>query len=169
MMAEEDRERRKERRSRRRRNQGKQPGRVVLFLRSYWFEISAVVFLALGVFLLVERVQITAFMFRALKKLANSVANVVNSILAIEKSNIVGIVLILVAIWMMGYSLRRTMLRRAPNLDSAEPCPKCGGHLGRAHSGPLQRLLAAVMRVRIKHYACRDCSFRASVWERRGG
>lgn len=169
MMAEEDRQKRKERRRTHRNDREKHPGRVVLFLRSYWFEISAVVLFALGVFLLVERMKIKTFIFDALEWLAHRVNRAVSLISEIEKSDIVGIVLILVAIWMMCYSARRTMLRRAPNLDSAEPCPKCGGHLGRRHPGPLQRLLAAVMRVRIKHYACRDCSFRASVWEKGRG
>ena len=167
MVAEEHGEKREERRRRHKSDQEKQPGRVALFLRRYWFEILAVVLFALGVFFVVERMQIKTSIVQTLKWLAKGVAGVVSSILAIERSDIVGTVLILVAIWMMSYSVRRIMLRRSPTLNSAEPCPKCGGHLGRSHSGRVERFLAVVMRVRIRHYSCRDCSFRASVWEKR--
>jgi len=168
MVAEEPSEKRRQRHRTHKNDREQRPGRVVLFLRKYWFEVLAAVLFALGVFLLVERVKIKASIFGALRWLAKSIVNVVTSILAIERSDIVGIVLILVAIWMMGYSVRRTRLRRSPNVNSAEPCPKCGGHLGRAHAGRFQRLLALVMRVRIRRYSCRECSFRASVWEEPG-
>jgi len=156
MVAEEPSEKRRQRHRTHKNDREQRPGRVVLFLRKYWFEVLAAVLFALGVFLLVERVKIKASIFGALRWLAKSIVNVVTSIL------------ILVAIWMMGYSVRRTRLRRSPNVNSAEPCPKCGGHLGRAHAGRFQRLLALVMRVRIRRYSCRECSFRASVWEEPG-
>jgi len=180
MSVEEQRENREEHRGKHKSSRrehkdrgGKRPRVVASFLSRFWFELLALGLLALGVFLLVEQLEIKVMMFRALMVCVGAVGHAVsdlwNLIVSVRKSNLVGITLILVATFMIIHRLRWRAIHRHQKLPLAKECPQCRGDLHRAERLLIDRLLELMLRVRIRHYSCGKCSFRASVWNVRGG
>ena len=147
----------------------KEPGFLVSRIRRYWFELTAFGLFALGIFLLVEQLEIKAFIWRTLVNLAGVVRGAASGLLnffeGIKKSNLVGIVLIVVAAGMIAISLRRRAIARHPRLPLEDECPECHRDLDRLKRRWVERLLGFVLRIRIKRYHCSKCSFQASVWQ----
>jgi len=138
------------------------------FLGNYWRELVALVLLAAGIFLLTEKFQIRATLYRLLAQAwaaCQGAARTVAEYLShVEKSDIVGMVLVVLAIGLVGFDIRARMLRRYPGLDEDPRCPVCGKGLRRVRSKRRQRLLGSIFRVRVRRYACRACDHRFSVW-----
>ncbi|HUT12955.1 MAG TPA: hypothetical protein VMY42_20840 [Thermoguttaceae bacterium] len=143
------------------------------FFKKYRFEISVGVFLALGFFLVIERMQIKSTLLAGftwlVRAVHNSLAGLGNGISSVftdfETSDIVGAVLILVALGMVAHRIRARVLANHPDLQ--EDCPKCGGNLDRIRCDPAHRLLGTLLRVRIRHYSCRNCASKTSAWVRK--
>ena len=146
------------------------------FLEAYWFEFTALSLFALGVFLLVERLEIKVIVWRALVRWTKTTVDAATGLAYsiwdilydVQKSDLVGVVLILVAALMVLHKVRFRAIERHPRLDRPEECPKCGGDLERIRNSRRDRFLQALLRIRIKLYSCRDCTFRAPVWRRKG-
>ena len=163
--------------SRGRKDRNERPRPVLLFLKKNWFEILAVGLLGLGVFLLVERFKIKSFLAKAFVRLVevvvesasyvwNSIAQTLDSV---EKSDIVGLVLVLLSIGMIVFSLRSRAIRNHPAMyPDTEECPECGDRLDRIHIKRSHQLMETLLRVRIRRYACRKCSFKVSAWKNKG-
>jgi len=79
-------------------------------------------------------------------------------------SDLVGIALILAAAILVACKLRLRAIRRHPRLPQ---CPRCSAALQRVRGGLIRRLLALALWVRIRHYSCDECGFRATVWSGR--
>jgi len=143
------------------------------FFDSYWFEITIAGLIALGIFLLLERLEIKAAIWQALVWSARRVGDIARSLgrsgvrlfnQIDETSDLVGIALILAAAALVAAKLRLRAIRRHPPLPQ---CPRCSAVLQRVHGGLIRRLLGLALWVRIRHYACDECGFRATVWSGR--
>ncbi|HUT11334.1 MAG TPA: hypothetical protein VMY42_12615 [Thermoguttaceae bacterium] len=143
------------------------------FFRRYWFEISVSALFALGVFLLAERMQIKATILAGftwlLRGVYNGVIALENAVVGIygdfEMSDIVGTLLILAALGMVAYRMRARAIASHPDLE--EDCPQCGGNLQRIRCDRPHRILGAILRVHMKHYSCRACTFQSFAWIRK--
>jgi len=166
--------RRKHERSRREQKDRseKRPGVIASCLGKWWFELVALGLFSSGVLFLVEQLEIRATLFRGLRTFVGVVGNTVsdlwNLISSVRKSNLVGIVLILAAAWMVAYRLRGRAIHRYQTLPLEAECPECHEDLHRKERRLIDRLLQLILRVRIRRYACGKCSFRTSVWRARG-
>ncbi len=136
--------------------------------KSIWSEFRFEIFIAflffLGVFLLVEQMEIKATIFywisTAIRTSANAVYSVArlirDTISQVETSDIVGIVLILTSLVLIALRFRKKVIHRYSTLYS---CPECGGDLHRTHRNTSQKLLELVLYAKIKHYKCKQCSY----------
>lgn len=138
------------------------------FLRKFRLELLAGLFFGLGVFLLLEQLEIKQIMFRACKWslaiLIDVVSYPVDLLFPMQRSDIVGIILIVLALLIIGARFRFRMIERQQVVDVDERCPKCQSDLTRMHRKLIHRLLQLVFRVRITRYACEKCPFQAAVW-----
>jgi len=157
----------------RRRHADARPKPVRELVSRFWFELLAVGILTLGVFLLVERLQIKAIIWRTLVSWVNVVGSAASGLwggtlglfLNVEKSDLVGIVLVLVAIGMIAISLRWRAIQRHPPLLLDKECPKCKRDLHRLKRRPVDRLREYALWIRISRFRCSKCSFQTSVWK----
>ena len=134
---------------------------VFNFLKNYNFEIIAIILFGLGVFLLLEKMEIKAYLYKILVELLVGTLNFLNAIkraiaIDIETSDLVGIAFIGVAIILIIIRARQRMINRKSVLDI---CPDCGGTLHRIHRNNFHRVIAKLFLVRIKNYTCKKCSF----------
>ncbi len=163
----------RKRRRRSRRHEHSHPRRPAFFKR-FWFEILAFFFLASGIFLLVERLQIKAILWGWILRIVEIVAAtgsaighwITQHLITVEKSDLVGVGLILVALLMIGSRLRARAIARHPPPALKEECPKCSADMVRAPRRLAHRLLEFALWIRIRRYACSKCSFRAASWHR---
>jgi len=137
--------------------------------RSWWqeyrFEIIVLALLGLGIFLLVEKLEIKAFIFRQLRRLilgtATNISSLANRLFEllreVETSDIVGILLILTALGMIFYRLRnRYILRHGPLRN----CLKCGSDMHRIHRRLRHRILGVILWADVRYYSCKKCTFK---------
>ena len=133
------------------------------FLREYRIELVALLMALLGLFLLVERMQIRvtifSFMRAAWRTVSGAVWTVVSAvvyrILHTTVSDMIGLALIVLAILIV---LRRLRLRLRSQLQTRRTCPVCGGELRRTHRRWQDRLLSLLVpasRYRCKNEECR--------------
>ena len=156
-----------------RRHAHREPRGPSLFQR-FWFEILALALLALGVFLLVERLQIKSIVWKWLVRVGELVAAIGSVIghwisqhlITVEKSDLVGAGLILVALLMIVSRLRARAIVRHPPPALKEEYPKCQADMVRAPRRLCHRLLECALWIRIRRYACSKCSFRTASWHR---
>ena len=134
------------------------------FVRAYRFEIIWLAVVALGLFLLLERMSIRATIFRWLKigigAVFYGVSRVDNAILDFftrtTLSDAIGYVLILGALVALVLRLRWRLVRM-PSLTTIR-CPQCGGEVRRVHRRPrdyLINLFVPVYRYRCSNHECR--------------
>ncbi len=138
------------------------------FFKRYWLELLSASLLILGVFLMVERLEIKSVIARTITQgfalVERAVSFLFSSMFHIEGSDIVGIVLILAAGWLLGFRARSRAIRRHLGLDHDELCPACKNDLRRIPRTLRHRFTQFIFRVRIRRYACRKCGFLAAVW-----
>ncbi len=133
--------------------------------QEYRFEISVLVLLALGIFLLVEKMEIKAFLFRQLRRVILGTATTISSLanrmfgllMEVETSDIVGIILILIAMGMIFYRLRSRFISRHGPLRS---CLKCGSDMHRIHRRFRHRILGIILWADVRYYSCKKCTFK---------
>lgn len=151
---------------RRRRRSHKQPSRLSTFLRQYRFEIIWLIVVALGVFLVFERMDIRQSALRWLRTTAavllhgvGRLDNVVADFLArTTVSDAIGFVLILGAL--VAITLRtRWRLRHNPQYITLK-CPRCGSDIHRVHRTRLDHLISAFVPVRRYRCAKRECGWK---------
>ena len=137
------------------------------FIREYNYEITIVVLIALGIFLLVEDLEIKHYMYLGLRWFLFSIGDIIkgirdNVILLLEKdffevSDLVGISLILLALHLAAKRWRDREIERYSELST---CPKSGGKLQRVQRTPKQKIISFFYAAQIKYYGCRECEFR---------
>lgn len=136
-----------------------------IFLRAYRFEIVWLAVVALGVFLIFERMNIRATLFGWLRRAIEGVSRSAGRLGTIPRellahlslSDLVGLLLILGALAAILWRLRWRLMR-SPAL-AALACPKCGGSIHRIHRHRFDRLISLYLPVRRYH-----CSNSACRW-----
>jgi hypothetical protein len=128
------------------------------WVRDYKVEIGGVVVAALGVFLLVERMNIRAALFGWLRNfLEATVSSLIrlgdsatNLLAQLTVSDLIGALLILGAVGALSWRVRWRLMRSV-SLSTLR-CPKCGGSLHRVHRRFLDRAISRFVPVR--RYRC---------------
>lgn len=146
-----------------RRRSHRKPSQFRVFLRKYRFEIIWLAVVALGVFLVFERMNVRSSMMRwartaaaAMLRSAGRLGEVVNDFLArTTLSDAIGYALILGAL--MAIVLRmRWRLVRSPRMTMLK-CPTCGGEIHRVHRTHIDHLISVFVPVRRYRCASRAC------------
>ena len=137
------------------------------FISEYNYEITIVVLIALGIFLLVEDLEIKHYMYLGLRWFLFSIGDIIkgirdNVILLLEKdlfelSDLVGISLILFALHLAAKRWRDREIERYSELSI---CPNCGGKLQRIQRTPKQKIISFFYVAQVKNYSCRECKFK---------
>ena len=137
------------------------------FIREYNYEITIVVLIALGIFLLVEDLEIKHYMYLGLRWFLFSIGDIIkeirnNVILLLEKklfelSDLVGISLILFALYLAAKRWRDREIERYSKLSI---CPKCGGKLQRVQRTAKQKIISFFYVAQVKYYSCKICEFK---------
>ena len=136
-----------------------------LFYNEYNFEITVVILIALGIFLLVEELEIKHYLYEIVKMTLFSVGDFIKLIRngtmifvkMFEISDIVGISLILFALYLVVNRWRERMIDRYAFLRE---CPDCGGDLNRIRRNLNQKLTSLFYFVTVKHYQCKSCNYK---------
>jgi len=128
------------------------------FLRAYWFEILWLASVALGIFLIFERMRIRSTLIGWLNRVVTVVLHGaghldehVSAFLArTTVSDAIGYVLILGALLAIFLRLRWRMMH-SPALTVLR-CPRCNSSIHRTHRRPIDRLICLFVPVR--RYRC---------------
>lgn len=134
------------------------------FLRDFSFEIFVAFLFLLGLFLLFEDMEVKSVVFQGILGFFNTITNAFSRLLGailgglsvIETSDVVGTILIIIALFLLSYRARQKTILRYSELNS---CPECDGDLTHVHRNRLQRLTSTVLRLKIRRYQCKDCDF----------
>ena len=135
------------------------------FHRKYNFELFVLGLLLLGFFLLWERWEIKLIILNFITKSARTSVNLIRdiavqigtTIATVETSDLIGIILILVAVILI---LNRTRLRIIQSHPSLSSCSLCEGGLRQTHRKMKHKLLEILLFCKVKCYSCRKCSFK---------
>ena len=135
-----------------------------LFYQEYNFEITVVLLIALGVFLLVEEMEIKHYLYEFIKVIFFTIGNFIKllrdtSIYIIDKfeiSDLVGISLILLAIFLIANRWRERMIERYSVLKN---CPDCNGDLQRIKRDFNQKMIGYIYFLTVKNYRCKSCNY----------
>ena len=134
------------------------------FKKEYSFEIKVVILFTLGIFLLVEDLEIKQYIFEFVRLILYSIGNGIkwlrDSILFLVKqfevSDIVGISLIIYVIYLVANRWRDRMIERYTDLSS---CPLCGSlELHRIRKNWNHKFMSILYFVNVKHYECKKCT-----------
>ena len=135
-----------------------------LFYQEYNFEITVVVLIALGVFLLIEDLEIKHYLYEFVKAILFTIGNFIKllrdgTIFIIEKfeiSDLVGISLILLAFFLIANRWRERMIERYSVLKN---CPDCNGDLQRIKRDFNQKVTGFIYFLTVKNYHCKSCNY----------
>ena len=136
----------------------------ISYYQEYNFEILVLGLFALGFFLLWEKWNIKSIAWGAITRITLSIATFLRNISVrfgeiisgVETSDIIGIVLILIALVLVMNRARNRIIDNHPNLSS---CPKCDTDLRRTHRKTKHKIQSLFLSCKIKRYKCRSCSF----------
>ncbi len=138
------------------------------FAREYRAEIIATIIALIGVFFLFEQYQLKQIIWDVLAGFGISFTDwllrlsgvLVAFVASITISNVLGLVLIGVAAFIMGRRTRARLIARYK--ASYEACPRCTRALARSHRTWPERLLSRVLFIHIRVYRCTntDCRWR---------
>ena len=150
----------------RRRNAHPHRSAVWRFVKNWWVEILIVVFVALAVFLLVERMQIRqtlwAWLLSASRELAGLVSRLARATTSrmrhITLSDTIAYILLLAAVWLVLWRTKRRLTKSARLTITA--CPHCGGEIHRIHRHWHDRVLS--LYIPVHRYECKEagCDWR---------
>ena len=135
------------------------------YFREYNFEITVVVLIALGIFLIVEDLEIKYYIYQFVKAFFFGIGHIIKLIQngtiyvvsQFETSDLVGISLILLAIFLLAGRWRDRIIERHVTLTE---CPNCGGHLVRTHRELNHKIMSFIYFVTVKHYHCKVCKYK---------
>jgi hypothetical protein len=134
-------------------------------LREYRAEIAIVLLILMGIFLLVERMELQSMITKGFLVLQSSLKNLLALIkigvqfyiFSLSLSDLIGWILLIlgiaIAIWMVRYRFTHS-----PTL-LASGCPKCGSELHRVHRKYFDRFLSRTLLPHARRYRCAnpDC------------
>ena len=134
------------------------------FFKEYNFEITVFAMFLLGVFLLVEKMEISETLFKIIKAsiflFADFVKVIRDSIYDtlswLELSDLVGIILILFALYLIALRIRVRLLILYPNVNECQYCEN-KNKLKRIPKKLKHRIIHFALRLRVYYYQCDDC------------
>ena len=133
------------------------------FHKEYSFEIRVVLLFALGIFLLVEDLEIKQYIFEIIRTIFFTIGlgikwfrdSILFLIKQFEVSDIVGISLILYVVYLVANRWRDRMIDRYMDLHS---CPQCGSdEIQRIKKNWKHQVMSIIYFVKVKHYQCKQC------------
>jgi len=145
----------------RKRKQAKKNNEQSLF-QKYNFELTLLFMFSIGVFLIIEDMEISATLFSFFKNLIFLFADTIKLLRDIlykylkdfEFSDIVGAGLILLCLFLLSIRWRVKLLNK---FEKKIDCPKCKKRLKRIPKKMYYRLLSFIMKLRIYYYQCGEC------------
>ena len=134
------------------------------FFKEYNFEITVFVMFLLGVFLLVEKMEISHTLFQIIKDtiflFADFIKVIRDSIYDIlrwlELSDLVGVILILFAFYLIALRIRFRLLTMYPKVYECQNCDN-QNKLKRIPKRLKHRIIHFALRLRVYYYQCDDC------------
>ena len=134
------------------------------FSKEYNFELLVLGLFTLGFFLLWEKwnikyivwVGITSTALFVITFLRNVSVRIGSLLSGVETSDLIGIILILIAIVLVLNRARLRTIERHPNLVS---CPKCDSGLRRVHRKTKHKIQSWFYLCKFKRFKCKSCSF----------
>mgnify|MGYP000579631486 CR=1 FL=1 len=133
------------------------------FYKEYSFEIKVIILFTLGIFLLVEELEIKQYIFEFIRIIFFTIGNgikwlrdsLIFLIKQFEVSDIVGISLILYVFYLVANRWRDRMIDRYSDLDE---CPKCeSSEIHRIKKSWNHKVMSIFYFVNVKHYECKKC------------
>ena len=136
-----------------------------LFYQEYNFEITVVVLISLGVFLLIEDLEIKHYLYEFIKVIFFTIGSFIKllrdgSIFIFDKfeiSDLVGISLILLALFLIANRWRERKIERYSVLKN---CPDCNGDLQRIKRDFNQKMTGLLYFLTVKNYRCKSCNYK---------
>ena len=128
------------------------------FHKEYSFEIKVLLLFTLGIFLLVEDLEIKQYIFEIIRTIFFTIGlgikwfrdSILFLIKQFEVSDIVGISLILYVVYLVANRWRDRMIDRYMDLNS---CPKCGSdEIQRIKKNWKHQLMGIIYFTKVKHY-----------------
>jgi predicted RNA-binding Zn-ribbon protein involved in translation (DUF1610 family) len=133
------------------------------FHKEYSFEIKVILLFTLGIFLLVEDLEIKRVIFEAIRTIFFTIGlgikwfrdSILFLIKQFEVSDIVGISLILYVVYLVANRWRNRMIERYMDLHS---CPQCGSdEIQRIRKSWKHHAIGIIYFAKVKHYQCKQC------------
>ncbi|MBT3180528.1 MAG: hypothetical protein HOB40_03370 [Candidatus Marinimicrobia bacterium] len=135
------------------------------YFKEYNFEITVILLIGLGVFLLIEELEIKHYLYEIVKTILFFIGDIIKVfrngtffiINKFEISDLVGISLIIFALFLVANRWRQRMIER---YELLKDCPNCGGNLIRIRRDFNHKILGILYFVNVKHYNCKACNFK---------
>ncbi len=142
---------------------GASKSKYKIFFEDFNFEIKVVSLLALGIFLLVEELEIKHYLLKLIKLIIFNSGKVIQYVLnksvffirGFEFSDVVGISILLYVFYLIANRSRERLFNRFPNINN---CSKCNGKIHRIRKKWKHKVLSYVYFITVKHYRCTDCN-----------
>ncbi|NQV29643.1 MAG: transposase family protein [Candidatus Marinimicrobia bacterium] len=133
-------------------------------IREFRIEILIGVLFLIGVFLLFEQMEIKSVVFKGIVSFFQSITQGFSDFLGslleatdlFETSDIVGSILILLALLLLLFRVRQKAIVRFYELTE---CPECGSDLLHVHRNQFQRVFGFIFRLKIRRYQCKNCEY----------
>ena len=132
--------------------------------KEYSFELTVFSMVIFGIFLLVEKMEISQTLFKLIKNVLFFFADLIkairdlliNALTILELSDMVGVVLILFAFYLILIRIRFRLLTIYPKVYECQHC-NSSSKLKRIQKKLKHRIIHFVLRLRIYYYQCQDC------------
>ena len=136
----------------------------VSLFKEYNFEITVFGMFLLGVFLLVEKMEISQTLFKIIKAtiflFADFIKSIRDSIYDIlswlELSDLVGVILIVFALYLVALRIRVRLLMMYPKVYECQNCDN-QNKLKRIPKRLKHRIIHFVLQLRVYYYQCDEC------------
>ena len=133
-------------------------------IREFRYEIMIGVLFFFGVFLLIEDMEIKGVIYHGVVGFFNWINQLIIQLLGslvqiateFETSDIVGSILVMIAVILLIGRVREKVILRYSELTT---CPDCNGKLNLIHRNLPQKFAGKIFFVSIRHYKCKDCEF----------
>ena len=133
-------------------------------MKVYNFDFLVLGWFGLGFFLLWEKWNIKSIVWSLITSnvvyiitfLRNISVMFGNVISEVETSDLIGIILILIAVFLVLNLARVRIMYHHPNITS---CPKCDAGLRRAHRKTKHKIQGWFYFCKVKRFKCKSCSF----------
>ena len=136
----------------------------ISLFKEYSFELTVFSMVIFGIFLLVEKMEISQTLFRLIKNVLFFFADLikairdllVNALTILELSDMVGVVLILFAFYLILIRIRFRLLTIYPKVYECKHC-NSSSKLKRIQKKLKHRIIQFVFSLRVYYYQCQDC------------